>query len=104
MSMTEQGLRSFVARGLAAQSAAESAIANSQSQIAEDCAARPRALNPTRFICRTEVRSFLLECAEANRSHKFSRVSEETLVEINEHVRALLIAKVRRLPSKGKTI
>src|SRR5437870_3502693 len=41
---------------------------------------KPRALNPTRFLCRSEVRNFLLQHAEWTRSHKFSRVSEETLV------------------------
>jgi hypothetical protein len=62
------------------------------------------ALNPTRFLCRAQVRNFLLEYARENRAHKYSRVSEDTLIEINEQVRYFLIARVRRLPSKGKTI
>lgn len=65
---------------------------------------RNRSLNPTRFLCRSEVRNFLLEWARKNRAHKFDRVSEETLVAINEFVRGKLIEHVRRLPSKGKTI
>lgn len=65
---------------------------------------RNRALNPTRFLCRSEVRSFLLEFARANRAHRFERVSEETLLAINEFVRQKLVDHVRRLPSKGKTI
>jgi len=69
-----------------------------------EAAARLRGLNPTRFLCRSEVRKFLLQHAERTRSHRFSRVSEETLVEINEAVRQILIARVGRLPSKGKTI
>jgi hypothetical protein len=66
--------------------------------------AKPRALNPTPFLCRSECRAFMLEFAAANRHQKFSRVSEEALREINEAVRSLMMAKVRRLPSKGKTI
>ncbi len=70
----------------------------------ENSVTRLRALNPTRFLCRTEVKKFLKECARANRTHKFTEVSAQTLVEINEQVRALLVARVQRLPSKGKTI
>ncbi len=65
---------------------------------------KPRVLNPTRFLCRSEVRKFLLHEAARTRAHKFTRVSEETLIEINEHIRACLVSYVRRLPSKGKTI
>jgi hypothetical protein len=62
------------------------------------------ALNPTRFLNRTECRNFLLQFAAQNRAHKFSRVSEETLRDINEAVRSVMISKVKALPSKGKTI
>lgn len=65
---------------------------------------RPRALNPTRFLCREEVRKFLLEYAQENRAHKWDRVSEETLVALNEIVRAAAIGHVKRAPSKGKTL
>lgn len=70
----------------------------------QDVATRPRTLNPTVFINRAAVRDFLLEYAREKRTHKFSRVSEETLVEISEQVRLFCIARVGRLPSKGKTI
>ncbi len=63
-----------------------------------------RGINPTPFINRSAVKTFLLEYAEHNRAHKFRRVSLETLRDINESVRQLMIARVRRLPSKGKTI
>ncbi len=65
---------------------------------------RSRALNLTRFLCRSQIRDFLLHHARETRAHEFTRVSEETLIEINEQVRLFLIARVRRLPSKGKTI
>lgn len=77
----------------------EGDVAASQS-----VASKPRALNPTRFLCRSEVRDFLLAYARENRTHKFTRVSEETLTTINEQVRTLLIDRVKRLPSMGKTI
>ena len=49
-------------------------------------------------------RDFLLEQAAQTRTHKFDRVSTEALMGLNEEVRRLMIALVRRLPSKGKTI
>jgi hypothetical protein len=61
---------------------------------------KSRALNPTRFL----LRNFLLKQAAETRAHKFDRVSEGTLIEINEAVRGVMISKVRSLPSKGKTI
>jgi hypothetical protein len=67
-------------------------------------AQKSRALNPTRFLCRSEVRKFLLEHAKATRTHKFERVSEATLIEVNESLRQFLVKTVQRLPSKGKTI
>lgn len=46
----------------------------------------------------------MLEQAKSSRHHKFTRVSEETLVEINELVRKAMVHIVHTLPSKGKTI
>lgn len=63
-----------------------------------------KAINPTPFINRTAVKNFLLEHAAATRAHKYQRVSLETLRDINNAVRAVMISKVRTLPSKGKTI
>lgn len=67
-------------------------------------AMRPRTLNPTSFINRAAVRVFLLERARVERAHRFSRVSSETLRDVNEAVRAKCIAIIHGLPSKGKTI
>ena len=61
-------------------------------------------MNLTPLINRTAVKALLLETAKANRAHKFTRVSAETLNEINERVRQACVAKVSRIPSCGKTI
>ena len=90
-------LETFAANGIAAQKAVDQAIA-------EAVASRPRTLNPTAFINRAAVRDFLLDQARSTRTHKFERVSSETLQMVNEAVRQYCIALVRRLPSKGKTI
>jgi hypothetical protein len=74
--------------------------------------ARPRsskqelkALNSMPFINRRAVRDFLLEHAKGTRPfNKFNRVSEETLREIHEAVRQMLMARVHRAPSKGRTL
>jgi hypothetical protein len=63
-----------------------------------------RSLNPTPFLCRSAVRKFLLEQAAQNRAHKFTRVSENTLLALNELVRRHCVSLVSQLPSKGKTI
>ena len=65
---------------------------------------RPQTLNPTRFLNRSAVRSFLLETAAQTRAHKFSRVSEATLVEINARVMTKCLELVRTAPSRGKTL
>jgi MFS superfamily sulfate permease-like transporter len=65
---------------------------------------RSRTTNPTCFLNREAVREFLLEQAAGTRAHKFERVSSKTLHQVNESVRQYMIAFVRRLPSKGKTI
>lgn len=67
-------------------------------------ASRPRSLNPTRFLNRAAVRDFLLETAAQSRAHKFTRVSEATLVEINARVMTKCLEIVRTMPSKGRTI
>lgn len=83
-------LETFVAKGQAAQAAVDEKL---------------HAINPTPFLCRSAVRELLLELAKRERPfHKFTRVSEETLITANEHLRVYLIGVVKRLPSKGKTI
>lgn len=65
---------------------------------------RPRTLNPTRFLNRAAVREFLLETAEQTRAHKFTRVSQATLVDINARVMNKCLEIARTVPSMGKTI
>jgi hypothetical protein len=96
-------LQTFIANGLAAQRAVDEVIADSQSPSANGTA-RARTLNPTCFLNREACRDFLLEQAAGTRHHKFERVSSETLHQVNEVVRQIMIGTVRRLPSKGKTI
>lgn len=79
-------------------------IENAHAELESEMAKRPRSLSPTAFLCKSAVREFLLEYARENRAHKFSRVSEETLRELNELVRKAMIHIVRSMPSKGKTI
>ncbi len=62
------------------------------------------SLNCTRFLNRSAVREFLLEHAKQTRAHKYTRVSEETLIEANEVVRQWVVRKVSSLPSCGRTI
>ncbi len=63
-----------------------------------------RGPSKTPLINREHVRSFLLDLAKRQRSHKWDRVSEQTLVTINETVRAWCVAHVAKFPSKGKTL
>jgi len=62
------------------------------------------SVNPTPLVNRTHVREFLLEEARRTRAHKFTRVSEDTLIAVNAQVRQHLVSIVRQLPSKGQTI
>jgi hypothetical protein len=105
-------LEQFASRGLKAQVAVnhllegpewdEAGRKEKEEGIKE--AMRPRSLNPTPLINRAAVKNFLLEHAFHTRTHRFSRVSAETLRDINEAARSACLAVVRRLPSKGKTI
>lgn len=125
-------LEKFASRGLKAQKAVDQIIADDISPApelagvgggasagrAETAAPRSRqaagghdeepalkSMNSMPFINRTAVRNFLLEHAQATRPHnKFRRVSEETLRDIHESVRQMLIARVHRTPSKGRTM
>jgi hypothetical protein len=60
--------------------------------------------NPTPLLCRSAVRRWLLEVARRNRAQKFTRVSEDTLIALNAHVKAWCVEHVARMPSKGKTL
>ena len=90
--------------GRGAEAAAPRSSAREARAGAPGAAALHR-LNSMPFINRTAVRNFLLEHARATRPHnRFRRVSEETLREIHESVRQMLIARVHRTPSKGRTM
>ena len=56
------------------------------------------------LINRDQVRAFLLDLAKRNRHHKWTRVSEDTLLTLNEKVRAWCVHYVGTIPSKGKTL
>lgn len=56
------------------------------------------------YINATRCRKFLLECAGKNRTHKFTRVSAETLTTLDEKLRTAMINHVLTFPSKGKTL
>ena len=85
-------LETFVAKGQAAQAAVD--------RVTDEL----KSLNPTPFLCRAHVRKFLLEQAARTRAHKYTRVSEQTMIEINEMVRRYCVHRIAALPSLGKTI
>ena len=58
----------------------------------------------TPLINREHCRKFLLQYANDKRAHKFTRVSEETLVNANAWVESFLRMHVNRFPSKGQTL
>lgn len=61
-------------------------------------------VNPTPFINRAHVRQFLLEQSALMRAHRWTRVSEQTLINLSETVRRAGIAHIKSMPSKGKTL
>lgn len=67
---------------------------------------RPReTVNPTPLLCRSKVRALFLDTAKRERPfNKFTRVSEDTLVQANEVLRAWCVQHVKRMPSKGQTL
>ncbi len=58
----------------------------------------------TPLINRQHVKTYLLDLAKSKRAHKWTRVSETTLLTINELVRAWCVHHVARMPSKGQTL
>lgn len=101
--MNIQAIEQFVRRGQAAQAAVDAIVKSSEGG-ERGTRSRPESLNPTPFLNRAAVRNFLLEYARATKFHKFERVSGQTLVDVQGELRVLLERRVRRLPSKGKTI
>ena len=58
----------------------------------------PRMISPS---C---VRRFMLDHARKTRAHKFTRVSADTLAQIEGRVREYCACIVERAPSKGVTL
>lgn len=56
-----------------------------------------------RLINTKAVKAYALECA-ANRHHKFTRVSNEFLVRMDNVLRSKILEHVKSMPSVGKTI
>jgi len=56
------------------------------------------------LINKSKVKRYILEFAEANRAHKFTRVSQEAIDRVEAAARAAAKAIVTQAPSKGKTL
>jgi hypothetical protein len=56
------------------------------------------------LINKSKVKKYILEFAEANRAHKFSRVSQEAMDKVEAAVRSACKGIVTSAPSKGKTL
>ena len=58
----------------------------------------------TTLINKSKVKKYILEFAEANRAHKFTRVSQEAIDRVEAAARVAAKAIVTSAPSKGKTL
>jgi len=58
----------------------------------------------TTLINKSKVKKYILEFAETNRAHKFTRVSQEAIDRVEAAARAAAKAIVTSAPSKGKTL
>ena len=56
------------------------------------------------LINKSKVKKYILEFAEANRAHKFTRVSQEAIDRVEAAALAAAKAIVTSAPSKGKTL
>lgn len=56
------------------------------------------------LINKSKVKRFILDFAQENRSHKFTRVSQEAIDRVEVAARAAAKAIVTSAPSKGKTL
>ena len=64
-----------------------------------------KQIHEVRFINQKACRDFALEAAKIHRpAHPFERVSKEFLIQLDYEVRSLISAKIKALPSVGKTI
>ena len=55
------------------------------------------------LLNRKQVRAYALDVAKS-RAHKFTRVSEEFLVDCEAQLKATIRERIHRLPSVGRTI
>ena len=58
----------------------------------------------TTLINKSKVKRYILDYAATNRSHKFTRVSQEAIDSVEAAARAAAKAIVTSAPSKGKTL
>jgi len=58
----------------------------------------------SRVINRTYVKTWALDYADTNRSHKFTRVSEQFLNAVEANTKAFIRDRINRAPSKGLTL
>lgn len=58
----------------------------------------------TRATSPTHVKRLALAYAKATRSHPFERVSSSFLLAVEATTRAFILDRVKRHPSKGKTL
>ena len=56
------------------------------------------------LLNKTHVKKFALDYANANRAHKFERVSAQFIEEIESQLRLVIAGRVQSHPSKGKTL
>jgi hypothetical protein len=56
------------------------------------------------LINRSKVKATVLELAPTLRSHKWTRVSDRWLDEVEAAVRTEIVRKIKRAPSKGCTL
>jgi hypothetical protein len=59
---------------------------------------------PLKFINASKCKKFALEFSKANRSHKFTRVSEDFLISCDAAVRNHIQSRIKGHPSVGKTL
>lgn len=60
--------------------------------------------NPTPFLNRAAVRRFALQLSKDTRAGKFTRVSEQFLIDVNAAIAATVRHRVHSAPSVGKTL
>lgn len=56
------------------------------------------------LICASKCKRIALDVAKEHRAHKFTRVSQDFLIECENNLRQFLINRVKSHPSVGKTL